>query len=220
MTSTHALQSVEELTKPGGALDLGRDPARLLVHVIRLLAQRGGPLPGQEVDRELVELGLDHQTARQFLEQWTERNDDGDVVGLGVTYNPTPHRMIVGDARMWAWCAMDTLIFAIVLDQRVAVESTSPAPGETVRLRVDPHGTLQTEPADAVVTFPARTNDQVDISSTTAIWGTFCHHSFFFGSRANAEQWAAGRTDIEILSIGEGFEIAEQLAAGFLRYET
>ncbi len=48
MTNAHALQSVEELTKPGGALDIGRDPARLLVLLIRLLAQRGGPLPNQE----------------------------------------------------------------------------------------------------------------------------------------------------------------------------
>jgi alkylmercury lyase len=220
MTNAHALQSVEELTKPGGALDIGRDPARLLVLLIRLLAQRGGPLPNQEADRALIELGIDQQTARQLIARWTERNSDGDIVGFGVTYSPTPHRMTVGDAQMWAWCAMDTLIFAIVLDQQVAVESRSPGSGEIVRLRVDPHGILEAEPADAVVTFPARSNDQVDMSSTTAIWGTFCHHSFFFPSRAHAEQWAAGRTDVEMLPLGEGFEIAEQLAAGFLRYET
>jgi hypothetical protein len=35
MTSTHALQSAAELTKAGGALDLGREPARLLVHMLR-----------------------------------------------------------------------------------------------------------------------------------------------------------------------------------------
>jgi alkylmercury lyase len=173
----------------------------------------------QEADQALVEAGIDQQTARQLIPRWTERNSDGDIVGFGVTYNPTSHRMTVDDAQMWAWCAMDTLIFAIVLNQHVEVESTSPGSGETVRLRVDPNGILEAEPADAVVTFPARTNDQVDISSTTAIWGTFCHHSFFFPSRADAEKWAAGRTDVEMLPLGEGFEIAERLAAGFLRYE-
>jgi alkylmercury lyase len=63
--------------------------------------------------------------------------------------------MTVDDAQMWAWCAMDTLIFAIVLNQHVEVESTSPGSG----------------PQDP------------------AIWGTFCQHSFFFPSRADAVTW-------------------------------
>jgi hypothetical protein len=88
--ATHALQSVEELTKPGGALDIGRDPARLLVLLIRLLTERGGPLPSQEADRALIELGIDQQTERQLIARWTERNSDGDIVGFGVT--TTRHR--------------------------------------------------------------------------------------------------------------------------------
>jgi alkylmercury lyase len=99
------------------------------------------------------------------------------------------------------------------------VESTPPRTGDTVGLRVDPHGIAEADPADAVVTWPARSNERVDISNTTAIWGTFCYHSFF-PSCAQAEQWAAGRGDIEILTLGEGFDVAEQLAAGPVRSST
>jgi hypothetical protein len=127
--------------------------------------------------------------------------------------------MTFDDAQMWAWCALDPLIFAIVLDRQVVVESTAPGTGETVRLQAGPDGIVGTDPADAVVTWPARTNDQVDISTTTAIWGTFCHHSFFFPTRANAEQWAASRADIDILNLNKGFELAQKLAAGFLQYD-
>lgn len=38
MTNTHATPAVAELTRPGGALDLGHDKARLLVRMVRLLA--------------------------------------------------------------------------------------------------------------------------------------------------------------------------------------
>ncbi|MGH9252675.1 MAG: hypothetical protein ACRD0W_24635 [Acidimicrobiales bacterium] len=91
MTSTRALQSAAELTKAGGALDLGREPARLLVHMLRLLA-RSAPVTRQHADRALAELGIDQHTARQYLDAWTERNDHADIVGLGLTYNKTPHR--------------------------------------------------------------------------------------------------------------------------------
>ena len=124
--------------------------------MLRLLA-RGAPLTRQHADRALAELGIDQHTARHYLDAWTERNDHDDIVGLGLTYNRTPHRMTIGDAQMWAWCALDTLIFAIVLDRQVAVESTAPGSGETVRLQAGPDGIVVTDSADAVVTWPART---------------------------------------------------------------
>jgi hypothetical protein len=45
-----------------------------------------------------------------------------------VTYNPTPHRMTIDGVQMWAWCAMDTLIFAHILDKPAASSRPPPAP--------------------------------------------------------------------------------------------
>lgn len=47
----------------------------------------------------------------------------------------------------------------------------------------------------------------------------FCHHNFFFPSRAAAQRWVAGRDDIGILSIDEGFAVARDIAAALTRYE-
>jgi hypothetical protein len=60
--------------------------------------------------------------------------------------------------------------------------------------------------------------DDADMSSVEAIWGTFCHHLFFFASREEAERWAAGRHDIEILSVEEAYELVRLVSSRFLAY--
>lgn len=216
--NTALIASLEDLTRPGGALDLGPSRARLMVRMLRLLAE-GKPLGGHQVDAAITDLGIPPDEAHAQLDAWTERTDDGDIVGLGFTYNPTPHRVTVGDANMWAWCAMDTLIFAIVLDRPLLVESTPPRTGEVVRLQASPAGVSGLQPTNAVITWPRRESGQVDISTTSSIWGSFCHHSFLFPTRETAKRWAADRDDIEILSLDDGFEVAQAVASALLRYE-
>lgn len=159
MTDTHAIDAVAELTRPGGALDLGRDQARLLGRMLRLLAQ-GHPLTG-----------------------------------------------------------MDTLIFAHVLQTTIGIESTAPT-GEIVRLTAGPTGVTGVDPATAVVTERVPAGEQIDFSTKTAIWGSFCHHNLFFPDRAQAEQWAAGRDDIAIMSIEDGFTAARHMAEALSRYDS
>jgi alkylmercury lyase len=201
----------------GALTELDRDPARLILRALRLMA-KGRPISGDDVDRAIAD--LDQARARELLDAWCERNADGDIVGLGLTFNPTQHQVTIDGTDLWAWCAMDTLIFAVALKRPVAVASTAPGSGVTVHLRVTPDGVREATPADAVVTWPVVSADE-DITSkdTDGIWATFCHHSFFFGSRAEAEQWAAGRDDIQILSLDGGFEIAREEAGALLRHD-
>ncbi len=217
MTNTRLTGSTSELSATGGALDLGRDRTRLMTRTFQLLAE-GRPVTRARTDQAIAELGIDPDQARQALDAWTDRNDAGDIVGLGVTLNPTPHRMTIGDTQVYAWCALDTLILAIILDRPIRVASQAPGAEQVVRLTARPDGVRDFEPAGAVVTWPARRADQVDIGSTSGIWATFCHHSFFFPSREQAARWAANREDIEILSLDEGFALAREMAAVWLRY--
>ncbi|MGH3647150.1 MAG: organomercurial lyase [Micromonosporaceae bacterium] len=218
MTSTRLTRSTSELTEAGGALDLGPDRTRLATRIFRLLAE-GRPITAARADRTIAELGVDPDQARQLLEAWTERNEAGDVVGLGVSLNETPHQMTIGDAHVYAWCAMDTMILAIILNQPITVASAAPGTGHPVRLTAHPDGATDPGPAGAVITWPARRAEQVDLDSTSGIWATFCHHSFFFPSREQAQQWATGHDDIEILSLDEGFAVARDIAAAWLRYD-
>jgi hypothetical protein len=217
MTSIRLARSTDELARAGGALDLGPDRTRLVARMFHLLAG-GRPVSAKQVDATIAELGIDLDVARQLLDAWTEQDTDGNIVGLGVTLNRTPHRMTIGTAQTYAWCAIDTLILSIILEQPIAVVSEAPGTGESVRLQARPDGIGDLDPADAVITWPARDGDHVDVESTQGIWTTFCHHSFLFPTRDQAEAWAAGRDDIEILTLPEGFEVARQLAGAWLRY--
>ena len=102
--------------------------------------------------------------------------------------------------------------------QRTTVESESPLTKEKIRLTVSPQRVEESNPAGAVVSIVVMDPDKADMSSAQAIWGTFCHHIFFFASREEAEQWAAGRDDIEILSLDEGFELGKQFWSKVLAY--
>ncbi|MGH3863790.1 organomercurial lyase [Actinokineospora sp.] len=218
MINTETSRILADLTKPGGALDLGPDTARLLTRMLRLLAE-GKPVARDRVDAAIADLGINRETADATLAAWTERDPDGTVIGLGLTYHPTAHQLTIDGARMWAWCAMDTLIFAALLGKQVTIESTAPGTRDVVRLHAGPDGITDADPAGAVITWPRRDSEHVDLSSTTAIWGSFCHHSFLFPSRAQAERWSAGRDDIDILPLDDGFPVARGLARALTRYD-
>jgi alkylmercury lyase len=216
MGNTRAGKAMMNLAEDGGPLDFSPDRARLFVRVARELAQLGRPIAGEQFDRIVAELAVAPEEAQRFLDEWTERDRDGAIVGMGLTLNETPHQISVNGARLWAWCAEDTLFYPVVLDQAATIASASPVSGELTRLRVSPTQVEEVSPAEAVVSLPVVDPDGADLSSVNAIWNTFCHHSFFFPSRAEAEQWAAGREDIEIVPVEEGFAIGRLLAARML----
>lgn len=218
MSNARATEATRKLTKPGGLLDYGPDLSRLLVRLMRELAQ-GRPVPKERVDQIIADTGIDRDSAYRFLGEVAERDAEGNVVGImGLSLNDTPHRFYVEGARMSTWCAADALFLPAVLDRTATVESDSPVSGEKVRLTVSQRGVEEVDPAGAVVSIPIVDPDAADMSSVEAIWGTFCHHIFFFASREEAVQWAVSRDDIEILSVDEAFELGRQVSSRFLSY--
>lgn len=209
--------AMNDLTKEDGPLDLGPGRSRLFVRVIRALA-RGRPVSDAEIAGLIADLELTREDARAFLEQWTERDADGNVVGLGLTLNETPHRYTTNGTQLFAWCALDTLEFPRILDRAGHVESRSPLSGETITVEVTPDGVASARPADAVISVPVVEPHEVDTSSVQAIWGTFCHRSYFFPSRDEGERWAQDKEKIGIGSLDEGLDIADDFAARVLAY--
>ena len=218
MSNARATEATRKLTRPGGPFDYGPDLSRLPVRVMRELAQ-GRPLPKERVDQIIGDLGIAREGANRFLREVAERDADGNVVGImGLSLNDTPHRFYVNGTRMSTWCAEDTLFLPAVLDQTATVESKSPVTRERVRLTVSPQGVEEVDPPGAVLSWVIVDPDDANMSSVEAIWGTFCHHVFFFASREEAERWAAGRDDIEILSVEEAYELVRLFSSRFLAY--
>lgn len=216
MSNARATETVQKLTSDGGVLDYGPGLSRLLVRIMRALA-RGRPVSREAVDGIRAELGISPAEADRFLSGVSERNASGHVVGiLGLTLTETRHRFSVNGVRMSTWCAEDTLFLPALLGERATVESTSPVSDQTIRLTVSPQRVEEVKPAEAVVSLVIVEPDRAHMSSVEAIWTTFCHHIHYFASREEAERWADGRDDIEIVPVHEAFELGRLVSSKFL----
>jgi alkylmercury lyase len=212
--TTDAYHAMDDLLGAGGLPGFEGDRPQLLVRVLEHLAQ-AHPVTANDVSAMVADLELGPEEAREWLEPRTEHDAQHDIVGFGLTLNQTPHRFTTRAPGVFAWCALDTLIFAILLDQTAQVESTSPESGAVTRLVVRPDGIADVTPAEAVITLPV-VDDSADTSTVEAIWATFCHRSYFFPSRAEAERWANGNDGIEVASLDDGLTLARRLAAAFV----
>lgn len=143
MTSTRVTESVTELTKAGGTIDRFFD--RLHLWLIRQLAS-GRPVARHQVEQAAARLTGDQAQAVALLDAHTEHNDAGDIIGLGLTLNPTAHQVTIGGTRMWAWCAMDCPELAVLLDKQITISSQPPGPGGAVRLHASPAGVSTVSP--------------------------------------------------------------------------
>lgn len=193
-------------TKETG-LDAILDPG-LLVPLLRLLVE-GDPVT---IEQLATAAGRPVETVRTGLAAVldTEYDDQGRIIGQGLTLRPTPHRFTVAGQELYTWCALDTLIFPTLLERVVRVESVSPVSGDAIRIMVDPTvGVTIVEPATAVVSL-------VNPEQITSIRSTFCNQVHFFTSTEDAADWVAERPDAEIVPVAEAYRIGANLTTGFL----
>ncbi len=211
MSNARANEMVRQLTQNGGLMDYGTSNLHLLIHVVQALA-KGRPITGEEVDKIVGKLGIDRAEAERFLRQVTERDDDDNVVGvLGLSLKQHPYRFTVNGNQMTAWCAQDTLFLPVMLQQTATVESESPLSKEKIRMTVGPEGVQEVSPPGAVMTMVIVDLDTAALDTPKEIQMAFCRMIHFFVSPQEVEEWAAGRDDIETLSLEEAYDLGYQL---------
>ena len=170
---------------------------------IRLLAE-GQPVSPDEI-AEAAHLPLARvETALRDVGD-VEFTPDGRVEGLGLTPRVTPHRIRIGNVDRFAWCAMDTLLFAAILDRRVEVESPDGTTGAPLRFEADGRRILAADPPSIVVSW------FVD-PSAAGVRAVACQYGQFFASRQSADAWLARYPQGGVLSLGEALEAARRSA--------
>jgi alkylmercury lyase len=181
----------------------GVEGQELVPHAIRLLSE-GRPV---ELERlaaatgrplEDVEAALDEQTS-------AERDDDGRLVGLGLTLRPTSHRFTVDGRTLYAWCASDTLMLPVILGRPGVVESTCPQTGQPIRIELSPDAVERLDPPAAVMSAVRPSGRLVDVRATT------CSHGHFFSSPAATTDWAREHPDGYIHPVEEAFGLDRQV---------
>lgn len=124
---------------------------RLIRASIRLLAEGEPVSPAQIADVSGVPVDQAEAALRGVSDvEWTA---DGRVEGFGLTRRPTQHRFRIGGAELYTWCAMDTLIFAVILDRPVQITSPDGATGEPLHLETDGQRVITADPPSIVVSW-------------------------------------------------------------------
>ncbi len=181
-----------------------RDEVPGLVRTIMILLMRGEPITLEEIETS-SRLAL--ETVRESLKAWkdTEYDDEGRLVGLGLTLRPTEHRFLIEGRELYTWCALDTLIFPGILGVRAEVKSACHATGSPIQFEVGPEGVRRLDPESAMVSL-------VVPGDMASIRGSFCRQVHFFASQDAARAWIGEHPGGSVVSVAEVHRMGLALA--------
>ncbi len=219
MSTAQIPEIARRLNEAGVPPEFDPDHSRLLIRAWRTLVE-GQPISSAQVDQMVADLAISPDEAHRFLREISERDGADSIVGLfGLSLNHKwRHRFGLEGGSLRTWCAWDALFLPPILNETVIIESDAPETGQTVRLEVSPDRVEKCSPAGAVVTIVSLDPSVHDADSVDAIWRNFCHQVYFFPSRKEAEPWAAGRDNINILTVDDAFELGKQAFSKLLGY--
>jgi alkylmercury lyase len=143
-----------------------------------------------------------------------ELDGQGDIIGSGLSLLPTPHVFQANGRTLYTWCALDTLLYPIVLGQSAQITSPCPVSGVPVRLTVTPERIARLDPAGALVSVVVP-----DAAAACAdVRGAFCRHVHFFAGPDAGATWRAAHPEATLVSVEEAYAMARLLAR--TRYRT
>ena len=175
----------------------------LFDQLVRLLVQ------GRPVAPELLahRLHWELEEVRSILQAHPklEYDEQGNLVGSGLTLIPTAHQFQVGQRTLFAWCAFDTLTYPVKLHLSAQVTSRCPVTGSSIHLTVTPEQVLGLEPAEAQVSLV------VDVAAGCShnVREDVCNYGHFFASREAAFRWQAAHQVAVILSVEEAYRVGK-----------
>lgn len=158
-------------------------------------------------------LGAREETVEAFvkdsaLSPFIHVDENRRVSGLwGLSVVPTHHQLMIDGRTLWAWCAVDTLLYAQLLDNTVEVQTRDPETQQVNRLRLSPTRIEHAEPTDIAVSMVQP--QTADFRSNTRLRASACHFIFFFASRASGERWQEKHPETVLLTLEEAFNFAQ-----------
>ena len=155
--------------------------------------------------------GKSPEAVRAVLDRFpsAEWDEQGRVVGLGLSLRPTPHRLGLEGRTLFAWCALDALLFPVLLGRPASIESPCRGTGDPVRIGVRPAGIEAVEPPSAVVSIVAA-RDLANIRSVG------CNNTHFFSSPEAATRWLERHLEATIVPAEDAFRLGRLIAEGLL----
>jgi alkylmercury lyase len=139
----------------------------------------------------------------------TEWDEQGRFFGLGLTLRLTPHRLELEDSALFAWCALDALLFPVLLRRSASIESPCRSTGELMHIEVTPAGIEAVEPSSVVVSIVVAR----DLASVRSVG---CNNTHFFSSPEAASRWLERHPEATIIPVQDAFRLGRLIAEGVL----
>lgn len=183
-----------------------RDVPRFTAPMVRLVAE-GRPVA---LERLAAVSGVPVEEIESWLraQQGTDWDDDGHLLGFGLTQRPTQHRYIVDGRLLFTFCAADALLFTPILGRPARVESTCPATGQPIRVELTAEAVTSVDPPTTVVSHVSLCCGAGDIR------GSYCDHGHFFASENAARDWRDAHPEGDVRPVRELFAVALDACRG------
>lgn len=183
----------------------GRAFLKIIPPTLALLA-RGKPASPEEIAAASAKSPEEVRPAlyRFPSAEWDEQ---GSVVGLGLTLQLTPHRLELEGRALFAWCALDALLSPALLERPASIESPCRGTGELVHIEVTSAGIEVVEPTAAVVSIVAAR----DLANFRRV---SCNNAHFFSSPEAASRWLEKHPEATILSVEDAYRLGRLIAEG------
>lgn len=120
----------------------------------------------------------------------------------------TPHQIHVDEEILSGWCALDTLLFPLLMGRVARVASTCPATGRPIRLTVTPQGVADLEPRTAVISL-LLPEEAINVCNAQE---TICAYGHFFVDQETASTWPDLHPEALLLSVADAFSLAREIA--------
>jgi len=167
---------------------------------------RGKPVTKADLQ---VSLRLSQEEVEQRLAHLpdTEFDQQGNILGWGVTLLPTPHQFQLDGQALYTWCAFDTVLFPPSLQRSAQVQSSCAQTGHPIAFVATPEGVVKDlTPAGSVMSLilPAERSE--------CVRETFCYQSLFFQSEQAASTFLTSHSEAILLSVEEAALIGRWVA--------
>lgn len=189
-------------------------------HIARTVVH-GQPVPQAALTSSLATTS-DNLEARLARLPGVEVDQEGHILGWGLTLVPTPHQVRMNGKSLFAWCAFDTIQFPLALQVEAQISSTCPVTGTPLQFVVTAAGTIQdlgvtqiwmslllpehcATFANSTVIVPERTGKG---KGNAAARPAFCEQSLFFHSEEAASAHLATHPHAVLLSLEEAAQLA------------
>jgi alkylmercury lyase len=154
-------------------------------------------------------LAMEEMAVGAVLRQMSDVAYDagGNVVGFGLSLVPTAHQFTVNGQSLYTWCALDTFLYIVLLDQPAQVVSHCPVTARPIALAMTPTGISELSPASAVISLVIP-----DGSVANCRRSAFCNHGHFFATAEAGAQWLHDHPHGILLPLNDAHRLGRLLA--------